>query len=240
MNSFNSLIISDYDGTIKQKENRIEMLESLKFIKMLIEHKIGFAISTGRLFESMKNEIGNLNIPFNFLSCANGNILFDKFFNLLWKTKVNPTIIQELKPFYKYILYIDSLDEFGMDTTNDIVEYVIHITEDKEIRREIIDFLLSSNEFDYCTDGENKFKIHIFNLSNKIKTIEILQRQLNIPTNNIYTIGDGPNDLDMIRKYNGFIIGDELTLDTSCALKKYESFCSFAKDMQHVLIKKRM
>lgn len=240
MNKFDSLIVADYDGTIKQKDNKIEMLESLKLMRILIERKIGFTISTGRLFTSMKEEIINLSIPFNYLSCANGNILFDEFFNLLWRTQVNPSFFQQLKPFYKNILCIDSLDEYGMNTSNNIVEYVIHITEDNQMRRKIVEWLLFSNEFDYCTDGENKYKIHIFNLSNKIKTIELLQQKLNISSDYIYTIGDGPNDLDMIKKYNGFVLGDDLGFDSSFALGEYDSFYEFAKDVQHGLVKRKM
>ena len=36
-------------------------------------------------------------------------------------------------------------------------------------------------------------------LSNKIKTIEIVKNELNLSDEEIYTIGDGPNDLDMIK-----------------------------------------
>ncbi len=97
MINFNSLIVSDYDGTIKKSDNLKEMIESLYLLRLLLEHKVGFMISTGRLYESMAKEIRDLNIPFNYLSCANGNILFDEYFHPLWKEYVNPKIIQELK-----------------------------------------------------------------------------------------------------------------------------------------------
>lgn len=240
MNNFKSLIVSDYDGTIKTTDNINEMIESLKVLRMLIEQNMGFMISTGRLFMSIEKEIKFFEIPFNFLSCANGNILFDEYFNTIWKSQVSSKIIQELKPYYKNILAIDSLDEYGASTSSHIVEYVIHLVEEKPIRREIVNLLLSSDMFDYCTDGENKFIIHIFGLSNKIKTIEMLRKKLNISAADVYAIGDGPNDLDMIKKYNGYIIGSNLPFGEECAIQKYESLYPLTKDIQHGLVKKRM
>lgn len=240
MINFNSLIVSDYDGTIKKSDNLKEMIESLYLLRLLLEHKVGFMISTGRLYESMAKEIRDLNIPFNYLSCANGNILFDEYFHPLWKEYVNPKIIQELKPYYNHILSIDSHNEFGMDALNGIVEYVIYLKEDKHVRNEIVNLLLSSDTFDYCTDGESKYILHIFNLSSKVKTIEVIRNKLNMPISDIYTIGDGPNDLEMIKKYNGFIVGDALGDYEECALQKYESFYPFIKGVQQGLIKRRM
>lgn len=37
---------------------------------------------------------------------------------------------------------------------------------------------------------------------------EIVRDKLNLSQSEIYTIGDGTNDKDMIKKYNGLIIGN--------------------------------
>lgn len=99
--------------------------------------------------------------------------------------------------------------------------------------------MLNSKSFDYCTDGHNKFKIHIFNFSSKVETIEIIRKLMDISDNSIYTIGDGSNDIEMIKKYNGFILGDGIDECDIYALQRYESFPLFLEDVQKGLIKKR-
>lgn len=114
MNKFQSLIVSDYDGTIRRNDNINELITSAKILKALVSYQISFMISTGRLFESIYRETNDYSIPFSFLSCANGNILFDSSYGLLWKKEVEPKIIQVLKPFNKYIISIEK--KMNMET----------------------------------------------------------------------------------------------------------------------------
>lgn len=239
MIDFNSLIVSDYDGVIKNKDNLDELVENIELLKAFIGFRVGVMVSTGRLFESMFKEITDFEIPLNFLSCANGNVLFDDCFKLLWKTEVSSQIVQELKPYYNRILSIEAKDEYGITTSKKAVEYFIQIEENIQTRREIINLLLCSSLFDYCTEDASKFKIHIFNFSNKVRTIEIIRKLINLSRDNIYTIGDGPNDIEMIKMYNGFVLGGSIKDYETFALQKYESFKPFIKDVQFGLAKKR-
>ena len=164
-----ALIVSDYDGTIKINNN---VNININLIKSLLDDNIKFMISTGRVYKSIKEEINNNNILFSYVSCANGNILFNNKFELEYNTFVNQNIIKKLKPFYKYILDIEKLDSFGNKTENNNTEYFVHLVNELKVRRKLIELLLSLSDYDYCTDGNNKFDIHIFNHTNKIKTIE--------------------------------------------------------------------
>jgi hydroxymethylpyrimidine pyrophosphatase-like HAD family hydrolase len=240
MGDFNSIIVSDYDGTIKKIDDFIEFKESLLLIKELINHKIAFMISTGRLFDSMAKEINCYDIPFSYISCANGNALYDENLKTIWKSKVKSDIIDELKQYYKYILSWESRDEYGNQTTNDALEYVIElVSNDIKIRKEIIHILYHSSLFDYCTNGEDKFQIHIFNRSDKMETIELCRHLLEVKAENIFSIGDGINDLKMIRRYNGFFIKDSMTGYVEDALGEYNSIIQLIDDVQSGQAKKR-
>lgn len=234
-----ALIVSDYDGTLKNDKSGENMIINTEALNMLLKDKNYFMISTGRLYKSIKIEIQQFNIPFNYISCANGNILFDDTFKVIFKTKVSSKIMNELRPFYKQILEIESFDEYGLSTTNNPTEYLIHLVEEQKVRRQIVEMLLSSPNFDYCTDGQNKYDIHIFKLSNKIKTIEIVRKNLNISNKDIYTIGDGSNDINMLKKYNGYIIGMDLrdNHELDC-IPKFTSFSSCTKEIHKTLRRK--
>jgi len=240
MKKHKSLIVSDYDGTIKNIDKLNEFKENIKLIESLVNLQITFMISTGRVFESINKDIVDFNIPFNYLTCCNGNALFDEKRNIMWNTRINSLIEKELKAYYKYILSFEPKDVYGNFTQKNAVEYCIQLIENKQIRREIVNYLLVSNIFDYCTDGDNKFKIHIFNNSNKITSIEIVRKILKISKKEIYTIGDSTNDLEMIKKYNGFILGNNINNYNDLGIQKYDTFDTFVQDIQHCLVKKRI
>ena len=231
------LNVSDYDGTLKiknQDDVTIKNIEKLQLLNL----KSKLLISTGRLYNSIKNEIEQFNIPFNYISCANGNILFDKNFNVMYKTNIDSKIDELLKPFYKEILNVELLDEYGQNVIKKSTEYVVYLKEKEQIRRKFVNMLSFSSIFDYCTDGNNRFMIHIFSLSNKIKTIGILKEKLNLLDNSIYTIGDGSNDIDMISKYNGFIVGNNLdNFEQLHKIPRFDTFSSCAEEIQKVLRK---
>lgn len=235
-----ALIVSDYDGTLKKDENIEELKNNLKILKTFLTDDINIMVSTGRLYKSIRKEADKFGIPFNYMSCANGNILFDENFQIIFKTSINSKTINDLQPYYNQILEIEPLNEYGIRTPNNPTEYLIHLVEEQEVRRQIVKLLLASPDIDYCTDGSNKYAIHIFTLSNKTKTIEIVKDKLKLSQSEIYTIGDGINDIDMIKKYNGLIVGNLFDEDKNLSdFPKYETFYSCAEKLQQTLKRER-
>lgn len=231
-----ALIVSDYDGTLKKDENIEELKKNLKILRSFLIDDINIMVSTGRLYKSIRSEADKFEIPFNYMSCANGNILFDENFQIIFKTNISSKIINDLQPYYSQILGIEPLDEYGIITPNNPTEYLIHLVEEQEVRKQIVKLLLSSPDVDYCTDGSNRYAIHIFTLSNKTKTIEIVRNKLKLSQSEIYTIGDGTNDKDMIKKYNGLIVGNLFDEDKNLSnFPKYETFYSCAEELQQTL-----
>lgn len=235
-----NLIVSDYDGTIKIA-NEIECLRrNVELLRILSKEQNRIMISTGRLYKSMLQEILDNNIPFDYISCANGNLLFDEKFQVMYKTQVDAKIIKQLKSFYEKIIEIEPLDEFGLLTAKAPVEYLIHIVEDLKVRRQIVNILLESSEFDYCTDGKNKFSLHVFNQSGKIQTLKIVKEILKLNNEMIFTIGDGINDLEMLMRYNGYLIENNAqNLFGIDNVHKSESFEKCVKEIRHTLTLKK-
>lgn len=168
-------------------------------MKSFLTDDVNIMVSTGRLYKSIRLETDIFKIPFNYMSCANGNILFDENFQIIFKTNISSKIINDLQPYYSQILGIEPLDEYGIITPNNPTEYLIHLVEEQKVRKQIVKLLLSAPDVDYCTDGSDRYAIHIFTLSNKTKTIEIVRDKLNLSQSEIYTIGNGTNDKDMIK-----------------------------------------
>lgn len=72
----------------------------------------------------------------------------------------------------------------------------------------------------------------------KATGVEYLERNLQIPKKDIFTVGDAINDLEMIREYNGYQIGDRMSL-SEVALDSYDTVHRLVKDIRSSKVKRR-
>lgn len=69
------VLASDYDGTLKTRIHDLHInIKSLKKFRSLGNK---FIIATGRSFESIKKEIDEFEILFDYLSCNDGAVSFN-------------------------------------------------------------------------------------------------------------------------------------------------------------------
>lgn len=69
---------------------------------------------------------------------------------------------------------------------------------------------------------ENSLEI-ISNKTNKSNAINLLIERLNILQENVYTIGDGYSDIEMIKDFNGYSMVNSVDELKQVAIKEYES-----------------
>lgn len=194
------LLASDYDKTLKTTEYDLRL--NIKFLKKFIDNGNIFLLNTGRPYESIKREIDKYDIPFNFLGCNDGNIMFDNSSNILYTADMNNNLYNELnyicdkfKILVKPIIFNDKILEFELIT--------LHI--DKIFWLELHKFMIKYKLCFKVFKESDGYHIYIYsNLINKKTPIEYLKKSFDISYSDIYTIGDHYNDLEMIRDYNGY------------------------------------
>jgi len=59
--------------------------------------------------------------------------------------------------------------------------------------------------------------------ADKASAVDILRKKLQIDNKNIYTIGDGYTDIEMIRLYNGCCMKHSVSALKQLGVKEYES-----------------
>ena len=91
------LFVTDYDNTLYIDSESIE--KNVKKLQELQENNFYIVISTGRSLPSIKEKIKEHNIPFDFLTCADGSIIYDKNYNLLKFYEIKKEIINEVINF---------------------------------------------------------------------------------------------------------------------------------------------
>jgi len=242
-----SMLVSDYDGTYANSENNI-ILNSVAVEKFIQDGNI-FVLSSGRSYESLIRKTETCNIPYSFLACADGNYLFDKDGNILLSNEIDHESVSKIDKLkeignYKRVDYTYEREystEYDKDKPLGSISFVINncdITD--EFRTEFERIKRENPRYDYSIYGyadEMYFMIKPKNVS-KTSPIIFLEKKLNIPKSDIFTIGDGLNDLEMIRDYNGFVIGENPDL-RKVALDNYNSVYELVSDIEKRKVKRR-
>ncbi len=199
-------LVSDYDGTYKEDIKGKNIISNNKAIKNFLDKGNKFVIATGRSYTSIKKEINKYNIPYNYLICNNGSVIFNDQDELIYKYPIPEEILIEaldMLSMSEKIKKIELFDTKGniTQTNSEIIELLcqVSIKNIQELKR--IKNILNCLE---CTSFLN---IALFKTpSNKKDGIEIIAKKEKINTSDIYTIGNDINDLEMLKAYNGYKI----------------------------------
>ena len=216
-------IFCDLDGTLYH--NGISK-EDIKAIKNIEEEKgIKFHIATGRTFTDVHSMIKNSINMDGYYICENGALIYDKNHNLVFKGTIEDKIVKkviarfESKNSYLYFKYdgvVILIDEenilnrkgnkyivdknfINKESYNSLIGNIGIVSEDIEELSRIQLYLES--EFRELLDIYFTAD-HVINLVakgvSKREGIEFVCKNLNLENHEIATIGDSPNDINML------------------------------------------
>ena len=198
------LLVSDYDGTIFDIDNLKNSRKNIDAIKRFKDNGNLFAIATARTFLSIKNQTDKFKIPYDYLICSDGGCVFDKDDNIIYSNSIDINLLLKIHsyllslPFVKKFKYLDS---FGRNTDkfDDVQQVYVEVyfkntLEMLKIKKALAP-LTGIGILSVCYFYKNTLK------TDGIKVISGLE---NLYKKDIYTIGNGNNDICMLREYNGF------------------------------------
>lgn len=241
------VLVSDYDGTFDTSENDIKL--NCKKINEFIENGNLFVLSSGRSLKSLTGKVNEHNIPYSFLSCADGSFMFDKdgmmhFAYTISHDAIN--LFDELKNLnkhkrFEYAFPDDYSEEYDKFKLLGSIALTI---ENKKIDKEFLNtwsrLTKKYPEYQYDIyeyDGLTFYLIRPRGVS-KAVPIEYLEGRYDIDRNEIFTIGDNYNDKELIRDYNGFRIGNNKEI-VDVALKDYNAVHELIDDINNKKVLKR-
>lgn len=209
------IVLSDYDGTIYITETDME--KNIKNIKEYRELGGKFVIVTGRSKTSVSNVIKKYHIPCDYVISNNGAIVFDAFGKKIYEQTINADVSSKI---VNYLNSKENIEVFVYDE-EDIVEYsnqqlfkIRAKTFDSELAKNIEDEINTLFGKDviahaafpsmYYNDISHALVDIVSIKAGKEKTIKQLLDILNIKKEQAITIGDGRNDINMIKEYNGY------------------------------------
>lgn len=209
------IVFSDYDGTIYITEEN--MLKNVKFIK---EYRISggkFVIVTGRSKTSISNVIKQYNIPYDYIISNNGAVIYNSDMQKIYEQSIDIDISNKI---IDYLNTKENIEIFFYDD-EDKVKY--HNQKLLKLRIKTSDYKLAQNIEDEINSMFNEYiKAHsafpgmyydnhdfvIVDIvsvnAGKENAIKKLLEILDIEKEQVATIGDGRNDIAMIKEYNGY------------------------------------
>lgn len=211
MNNIKAIIL-DLDGTLLDDNKKISD-KTIEFLKQ-IKEDIKIIPASARQFCTIKPYLEKLDLldDNNYTICFNGSLIVNNKEKELFSSYIDKNVVVKIDDFildnnidWTYYLYdsrllrndISNIDEF----VNKIYKIVGISTPEviDKIRNNLPKCILDNLEI---TSSELN-RIEFVNKGmTKVKAIELLLNKLDIDKENVVAIGDGDNDIDMI-KYVG-------------------------------------
>lgn len=222
------LLVCDYDGSYCLDKND-DCMENNFSINKFIELGNVFMISTGRSFEDFVGEFIKKSIPGQYFCCCNGNAVFDNKMRLLRFKTIKLEKLKELKKYSSDIEWIDFYDSYGIEDRRNIVECKLRY-KNINVKDKILRFINDSGYFTYYHQIDDSLLLHLFDSDDKkIGSIEYVSDTEKINKKNIFVYGDGYNDIDMIKTYNGFAFSKSKDIIKKYSLGMFDSVSELSK-----------
>ena len=202
------ILISDYDGTFYQSD--IDIKKNIDKVDEFRTSGNLFVLATGRSYVDLKMKIDKYKIPYDYLILNHGALLLSKDLEILKVFTLDKELVGNIldyvnnKDIYDVVL-ISTFDKNVKDISN-IVKIMLKLySYDKAL--EVKNYIDKSytNIKSYLISEDNHYLVEIVSSkASKSLMIEKILDKEKIVKKNVYTIGDGINDIDMIKKYNGY------------------------------------
>ena len=235
------LFVTDYDGTFFINEK--DIIENIKMLEKLQKRDFKIMISTGRSYPSIKNQVDLYHIPYDYLSCADGSIIYDNKGNILKMYIINQEIITPFKDFYQNINYEEiqfsyptGYSNILSKTDNRLLGINVCISTSNYTKDLVDDFLKIKKQYPgyhFLNYMHSNFSYLCIkpNGIDKSSTITYLKKKNNIKLKDIYVIGDSYNDYEMIKKFHGSCINTSCVDVLNIAKNIYSSVTFYIKDI---------
>lgn len=203
------IVVSDYDGTFFVNKEKME--KNIEKVDKFRRENNLFVIATGNNFKHFREVMLKYKIKCDYLILDQGACIFDNKGTLCKSCfldyEIVKKIVDEIKQTHNKYKLCNPYTETATIEENNITKIVVNCTD----LQKTINFTSKINE---------KFKgyVHAYTMifekvsiveiisskTDKSKAIKYIADKENILPLNIYTIGNGYNDISMIQNFNGY------------------------------------
>ena len=200
------ILVSDYDQTFYLNDEDIE--KNKKSVEEFRKKGNIFVFATGRSYFDFMNKAEQYKLKWDYLIINHGATILDKNNNIISNYTIDNDVIKNIKKdleIEKAIKYFCCNLENSRTDFNDKDLTKIYAKYEKD-KAEQINSLINKkySEFVNCYLVSGNAVEIISNKTCKSNAIEEIVQIEKVNRENIFTIGDGYSDIEMIKNYNGY------------------------------------
>lgn len=220
------IIVSDYDQTFYLNNEDIE--KNKIAVSKFKEKENIFVIATGRSYLDFHNKVDLYKFDYDYVIINHGATILDKEDNVIVNFSINNKIINNIKNDLQLEKSIKGFCCSKLESRvdfqyKDLTKINVKYNSKEEAMK--INTIINNKYSNFVNSyyvTENSLEI-ISNETNKSQAINLLLRKLNVPKENIFTIGDGYSDIEMIKDFNGYAMKNSVEELKEVAKKEYDS-----------------
>lgn len=222
---------SDFDNTIFFLDDAETTKKNVEAIKKFMKDGNIFCLITGRTYMEIKEELLRLELPYNYMVCGDGALIFDNFDYCLKHVKLEKHLVERTVEILKENGYDPYLEDGYNITTNpdDCIKISAEYIKDKAdgervaelIREELPVYTYASRAHVNVNNPQNNKRQAVLNLS------EIAS----LNPKEFHVIGDSINDYEMLEAFDGAVVKKHNTVLDQLHLPEYDSVADYIEEL---------
>ena len=199
------ILASDFDNTIYYLDDEEKNKKNFEAIKRFIAYGNVFCIVTGRNYTSVKKLLMENDIPYSYLICDDGAIIFNNMDYPLQTILLDENDIDRIEEILKELDCDYYLDDGYNETEykKGCVKIVVRC-DDKELSKKIVDTIREKVDIHVYA---SRFHVNIINKDvNKKNALEQLIELEKLDKSLLRVIGDNDNDYEMLKEFDGAVM----------------------------------
>ena len=228
------VLVSDYDQTFYLNDKDIEI--NKQEVENFRNKGNIFIIATGRSFFDFKNKVNMYDIVYDYVILNHGTTILDKDNNIIFNFPICNEIIKDIK---NDICLEESINYFCCSELESRVDFdygnltKINVKYNNKEKAMQVNTVINNKYSKYVVSyyvNTNSIEI-ISSKTNKSNAIKLLIKKLSIDNKNVYSIGDGYSDIEMVKDFNGYCMIDSVNELKKVAISEVKSVSDLVKDL---------
>lgn len=229
------ILVSDYDGTFYINDNDIK--NNINKVKEFRDKNNIFVIATGRSYYDVDKKLQEYAIKYDFLIINQGATILNNngevIANYSIEEEIKEKLVKDLDLYDQDTMFackkLDSRVSINEKQITKIHKRFETFKKAKEIN-DMINEKYKNKINSYLITSNNAIEI-ISSETNKAKAIQILADIEQVKKDNIYTIGDSYNDIEMITDFNGCCMENAENEIKQICNQKYKSVSEIINEL---------
>lgn len=218
---------TDFDNTLYFLDDKKTTAKNVTAVKEFMSKGNIFCVITGRTYLEIKQDLIELDLPYTYLVCGDGALIFDKDDNCLKKVKLDQRLVEQVLEIFHENGYEPYLEDGYSITTNtaDCIKVSSVYVKDKQDGIRVAKLINEKlNLYTYASRAH----VNVNNpLNDKKQAVYRLAEVASLNPKDFHVIGDDVNDYEMLESFDSAVIKDHNPKLDNLNLPVYDTLADY-------------